>query len=94
MLTATNRHQRVAGVFLAATSLTVAVTWAMAFRFGLFGAAWSLLLSELLMSVYVLPATLRLAQDNLPSFLRSLLDLPAPLRPATLIRRVRLRLGW
>ncbi len=89
MLTATNRHQRVAGIFLAATALTVAGTWAMAVRFGLFGAAWSLLLSELLMSAYVLPATLRLAEDDLPAFARSLLDLPQSLRPTTLLRRLR-----
>ena len=80
MLTATNRHQRLAAIFLAATALTVGVTWAAATRFGLFGAAWSLLLSELLMNAYVLPATLRLAEDRWPAFARSLLDLPTVLR--------------
>ena len=76
MLTATNRHARVAAMFLAATTLTVALTWLLARRFGLFGAAWSLLLSELLMNAWVLPRTLALAHDTLPAFTRSLLKLP------------------
>ncbi len=87
MLTATNRHQRLAALFLAATGLTVAVSWAMALRFGLLGAAWSLLLPELIMSAYVLPATLRLAEDHFSSFARNLLHLPAALHPRTLLRR-------
>ena len=88
MLTATNQHQRLAGTFLTATGVTVALTLALAARFGLPGAAWSLLLPELLMSFYVLPTTLRLAEDNLRSFSRSLFTLPHTLRPAALTRRL------
>jgi O-antigen/teichoic acid export membrane protein len=87
MLTATNRHGRVAGIFLASTSVTVALTWVLAARFGLLGAAWSLLLSELLMAAYVLPATLRLAEDTGRAFAWSLLSLPSALRPASWLKR-------
>jgi len=54
ILTATNRHKRLASVYVAATGFTVILTWIMARRFGLYGAAGSLLISEFLMNLYVL----------------------------------------
>jgi O-antigen/teichoic acid export membrane protein len=89
MLTATNQHKRLAAVFIGATGATVVVTWFMAHRFGLYGAAASLLLAELLMNLYVLPATLRIAHDTFSGFLQSLLDVPPALRPRALLKRLR-----
>ncbi len=89
IMTATNQHKRLAAVYLGATGVTVAVTYFAARRFGLYGAAASLLLSELLMNLYVLPATLRMAHDTLPAFARSLLDVPSMLQPKAIWRRLR-----
>ena len=88
MLTATNQHKRLAAVFIGATGAVVVVTWFMAHHFGLYGAAGALLLTELLMNLYVLPATLRIAHDTFPGFLRSLLDVPHALRPKVLLKRL------
>ncbi len=89
IMTSTNQHQRLASVYVGATGVTVLVTFFMARSFGLYGAAASLLLSEFLMNLYVLPASLRIADDTLPAFLRSLLTLPAALHPRALLRRLR-----
>ena len=89
IMTATNQHKRLAAVYLGATAVTVAVTYFAAQRFGLYGAAASLLLSEMLMNVYVLPATLRIAHDTFPAFARSLLDVPPALQPQAIWRRLR-----
>ena len=55
--------------------------------YGLFGAAWSLLVSELVMNLYVLPNSLRIAHDTLPGLLRGLLEVPPGLHPQALMRR-------
>lgn len=89
IMTATNQHKQLAAVYLGATGITVVLTYILAKRYGLYGAAASLLVSELLMNLYVLPATLRLAHDTLPAFLRSLLDVPPSLHPQALLRRLR-----
>ena len=89
IMTATNQHKRLAAVYLGATGITVAVTFFAARRFGLYGAAASLLLSELLMNLYVLPATLRIAHDTFAGFARSLLDAPPMLHPQAIWRRLR-----
>lgn len=89
IMTATNQHKRLAAVYVSATAVTVLVTWLLARRYGLYGAAWSLLVSELLMTFYVLPSTLRIAQDTFFGFLRSLLDVPPALHPNALWRRLR-----
>ncbi len=85
---ATNQHQRLALVYVLATGVTVVVTYLGARLYGLYGAAAALLLSELIMNVYVLPASLRIAQDTLRAFLRSMVTVPAPLRPQALLRRL------
>ena len=89
IVTATNRHKRLALVYVAATGVTVLVTWLAARHFGLYGAAASLLLSEFLMTLYVLPTSLRLAHDTFPAFLRSLLTAPQALHPHALRSRLR-----
>ena len=89
LITSTNQHQRLAAWYIVGTSLTVCVTYVLARRFGLYAAAASLILSEAVMSGYVLPTSLRLAQDTLPAFLASLLEYPPALRPAFLLARIR-----
>ena len=89
IMTATNQHKRLAAVYVAATGVTVLVTWFASLRFGLFGAAWSLLLSELLMNFYVLPNSLRIAHDALPKFLASLFDVPPGFHPKAILRRLK-----
>jgi hypothetical protein len=55
---------------------------------GLYGAAASLILSEVIMNIYVLPASLRIAHDTFPAFVASLLHVPHSLRPANLLARL------
>ncbi len=86
---ATNQHRRLAGVYVMATGVTVIVTYFAARFYGLYGAAASLILSELLMNLYVLPASLRIAQDTLPAFLGSMLTVPSQLKPQAILRRLR-----
>lgn len=86
--TAINQHQRLAMWYMAATGITVLATYAMARRYGLYGAAASLVLSEIIMNFYVLPASLRIAQDTFPAFLASMLQYPQALRPAALLARL------
>jgi len=89
ILTATNQHKRLAAVYVGATGITVLVTWAASRGFGLFGAAASLVISEILMNFYVLPNTLRIAHDTFPAFIKSLLDVPPALHPSAVFRRLR-----
>ena len=89
LLTAVNQHKRLSLNYLVATGLTIIATALMARRYGLLGAAGSLILSELIMDVYVLPASLRLSQDTWPGFLRALLNIPESLRPRALLARLR-----
>jgi O-antigen/teichoic acid export membrane protein len=89
ILSATNQHKTLAAVYVGATGITVIVTFFLARSYGLYGAAASLLLSEFLMNLYVLPNTLRIAHDHFPDFLRSLLSVPPSLHPQALLRRLR-----
>jgi len=89
LMTATNQHQRLAAVYLAATAVSCAVCFAAAWWWGVYGAAASLLLADLAMNVYVLPASLRVAHDTLPGFLAGLLHYPESLKPKALWARVR-----
>lgn len=88
IMTATNQHKRLAAVYVGSTGVTVLVTWAAAHYHGLLGAAWSLLLSELLMNLYVLPNSLRIAHDTLPGLVRGLVEVPPGLHPRALLRRL------
>jgi O-antigen/teichoic acid export membrane protein len=89
LVAAINKHQKLAAWYLAGTSITVVLTYLLARRYGLYGAAASLLVSELVMNLYVLPESLRLSHDNFPAFFASLFEYPASLRPAALIARWR-----
>jgi O-antigen/teichoic acid export membrane protein len=89
LLTSTNQHQRLATYYLLGTSLTCVACYFFARAWGLYGAAASLLISEAIMNLYVVPACLRIAHDNLPDFLASFLHYPSSLRPAALLARIR-----
>jgi O-antigen/teichoic acid export membrane protein len=89
LMTSTNQHQRLATYYLLGTSLTCILCFIFARIYGLYGAAASLLISELVMNLYVVPASLRIAHDTLPAFLVSLLHYPPSLRPAVLLARIR-----
>ena len=89
LMTATNQHQRMAVVYLAATGATCAVCYFAARWKGIYGGAAALLLSELAMNAYVLPASLRIAGDSLGGFVASMFTYPQSLRPGAVWRRVR-----
>ncbi|MGC9197946.1 MAG: lipopolysaccharide biosynthesis protein [Acidobacteriaceae bacterium] len=91
LVAAINLHERLATLYAFATGATVVVTYFAARRYGLFGAAASLLLSEIMMDLYVLPASIRIAQDSWPGFLRAMLHYPDALRPRELAIRLRRR---
>ncbi len=85
---ATNQHQRLASWYVAGTGVTVVFTYLFAHRWGLYGAAASLILSEVIMNLYVLPASLRLSHDTFPAFVASLRHYPQSLKPAALLARL------
>ncbi|MGA8939543.1 MAG: lipopolysaccharide biosynthesis protein [Acidobacteriaceae bacterium] len=86
-----NLHERLAMVYSFATGTTVVVTYFAARRYGLYGAAASLLLSEMIMDAYVLPSSLRIAHDSWSGFLRAMVHYPNSLRPKELAARLRRR---
>ncbi len=89
LMTSTNQHQRLATYYIVGTSLTCFFCYFFARLWGLYGAAASLLISEIVMNLYVVPASLRIAHDTLPVFLSSMLQYPHSLRPAILLARIR-----
>jgi len=89
LLAAINRHQTMAAWYVFGTAMTCGLCYVLARRYGLYGAAVSLLASEIVMNLYVLPAALGIAQDTLPAFLRSMGEYPASLRPAAIMARLR-----
>jgi O-antigen/teichoic acid export membrane protein len=91
LVAAINLHERLATVYSFATGITVVVTYFAARRYGLYGAAGSLLLSELIMDAYVLPSSLRISHDTWGGFMRAMLLYPPSLRPKALVSRLRRR---
>jgi O-antigen/teichoic acid export membrane protein len=91
LVAAINLHERLAMMYSIATGMTVVVTYFAARRYGLFGAAGSLLLSELIMDAYVLPSSLRIAHDTWGGFMGAMLHYPQSLRPRALVARLRRR---
>ena len=89
LVAAINLHERLATVYTFATGITVVVTYFAARKFGLYGAAGSLLLSEMIMDAYVLPSSLRISHDTWGGFLWALVHYPEVLKPAALWRRIR-----
>jgi O-antigen/teichoic acid export membrane protein len=89
LMTSTNQHQRLASYYILGTGLSCILCYFLARIYGLYGAAASLLVSELVMNLYVVPASLRISRDTLPAFLASMLHYPQSLRPALLVARIR-----
>ena len=89
LMTSTNQHQRLATYYILGTSVACVLCYVLARAYGLYGAAASLLISEIVMNLYVVPACLRIAHDTLPAFLASMLHYPHSLRPASLLARMR-----
>jgi O-antigen/teichoic acid export membrane protein len=89
LMTSTNQHQRLATYYILGTSVACVLCYALARTYGLYGAAASLLISEIVMNLYVVPACLRISRDTLPAFLASMLHYPPSLRPISLLARIR-----
>jgi O-antigen/teichoic acid export membrane protein len=89
LMTSTNQHQKLATYYILGTSLTCVFCYVFARVWGLYGAAASLIISEIVMNLYVVPACLRIARDTLPAFLASLLHYPHSLRPSMVIAHIR-----
>jgi O-antigen/teichoic acid export membrane protein len=91
LVAAINLHEQLATVYSFATGITVVLTYFAARKYGLYGAAGSLLLSELIMDAYVLPSSLKIAHDTWGGFLKAMLHYPQSLRPKALRARLRRR---
>ena len=89
LLSAINQHRRLATNYVLATGVTIVVTVLLAKRYGLLGAASSLILSEFLMDLYVVPASLKISEDTWGGFLRAMLHIPHALTPRALLGRLR-----
>jgi O-antigen/teichoic acid export membrane protein len=89
LITSTNQHQKLATYYVLGTGLTCVACYFFARTWGLYGAAASLLISETVMNLYVVPACLGIAQDTLPAFVAGLVHYPPSLRPAALLTRIR-----
>jgi O-antigen/teichoic acid export membrane protein len=89
LMTSTNQHQRLAAYYIFGTSLSCILCFFFARIWGLYGAATSLLISEIVMNLYVVPASLRIAHDTLPAFLSAMLHYPPSLHPVALLARIR-----
>lgn len=75
---ATNRHQRIAQVILAASGASLALSFVlMRLPFlGLRGAAWALIAGDSVIAAFVLKVSLRLTEDTFPAFVRSMAKFP------------------
>lgn len=88
LLSATNQHQKLATYYIVGTAITIVFTFLLARRYGVYGAAASLLISEAIMNSYVLPASIRLSHDTFRGFFGSILRYPESLKPQALLRRI------
>lgn len=77
VLVATNRHARMAVVYLAGVAAALAIAVPLTTLAGLAGAALTLLVVEAAMAAYVVPASLVIVRDAPRPFARSLVDVPA-----------------
>jgi len=75
-LAATNRHQRLALVYMIATVCSLIAAWPLAHTFGLRGVAVALLGGEVFMAVNVLHNSLQFLGDTFGGFFRSMLSVP------------------
>jgi O-antigen/teichoic acid export membrane protein len=82
VLAATNRHKRMAVVYLSGTIVALLAAVPLSSAFGLPGAATALLAIDMAMVAYVFPAALRVVQDAPGAFLRALLNVRGAVRSA------------
>ncbi len=82
VLFATNEHRRLALVYLSGVVVAVLAAIPLTTVLGLPGAAMALLVIEVGMIIYVLPAALSVVQDRPGQFLRSSLDVRETIRVA------------
>jgi O-antigen/teichoic acid export membrane protein len=82
VLVATNRHRRLAVVYISGTTAALLGAVPLSSEFGLVGAASALLAIDMAMVAYVFPAALRVVQDAPGGFLRALLDVRGAVRSA------------
>jgi O-antigen/teichoic acid export membrane protein len=89
LLAAINQHQKLAGYYILATGITCVLCFVLARWYGLYGAAWSLLVAEIVMNMYVVPASLQVSRDTWSEFLASMMQYPQSLHPRALFLRLR-----
>ncbi len=87
VLAATNRHHRLAIVYLIGTTAALLGAVPLSSAFGPAGAAIALLAIDMAMVAYVFPAALRVVQDAPGRFLRALFDVRGAIRSAMSIVR-------
>jgi O-antigen/teichoic acid export membrane protein len=75
-LAATNRVQRLAIIYLIATSASLGAAWFLAHAYGIRGAAVALIGAEIFMSAFVLRASLAFLGDTFTGFMRSMFSIP------------------
>ena len=75
-LAATNQHQKIAGVYLTATSVSLALAWFATEKFGLRGAAVAAIAGEIYMSAYTLQASLHFLGDTFQGFMAGMVAVP------------------
>jgi O-antigen/teichoic acid export membrane protein len=80
VLAATNRHRRMAVVYLVGTTVALLAAVPLSSTFGLEGAAMALLAIDVAMVAYVFPAALGVVQDTPGAFLRALFDVRGAVR--------------
>lgn len=78
VLASSNRHEILAALFIGNCFMAISLSYIFAPTFGLVAVALSLATMELVLSMYVLSASLRLVQDSFTSFLISTLTLRLP----------------
>ena len=83
VITATNRHRRLAVVSLLVNGVALGAALPLSYALGLPGAALALLSIEVSMLVFVVPQALRIVHEVPRNFLRALLDVPGALRWVT-----------
>jgi O-antigen/teichoic acid export membrane protein len=76
VLLATNRHQQITALYLTVTSMTLAAAWPLSQHFGLRGAAFALIVCEMVLSTTVLRKSLIFLGDDFPSFAKSMFSIP------------------
>lgn len=75
-LVATNQHQRITPLYLAATFGALGLAWALAHPFGLRGVAVALIAGEILIASTVLRTSLKFLGDTFGGFARSMFTVP------------------